>query len=301
MAAQVILGVNNGFAAKNWPEPRQWARLINKELGLQTVQFSFDLLEPTLPEPGRSALCAEILQAAQEYGLTIHSTFTGLIIYAQNQLAHPHPLVRNQAFEWFEAALEVTQKLGGEATGGHIGAMSVADYNDPQRRRFIRQSLVEAVQRLASLAARLGQGYFLWEAMPIPREIPHTPEEAIELMQEVNQDAAVPVYLCFDLGHCNSFDFDRPGDPHQWLERLLPWVRVVHLQQTDGMADHHWPFTDEYNRVGIIQPQRVVEIVKSSPFPEVPMFFELGHAFDVHERQIIEDHQRSVEHWSKFL
>ncbi len=54
--AEVVLGVNNGFALKNWPEPNAWARIISEILGLKEIQFSFDLLDPTLPEPGRSAL-----------------------------------------------------------------------------------------------------------------------------------------------------------------------------------------------------------------------------------------------------
>jgi sugar phosphate isomerase/epimerase len=122
------------------------------------------------------------------------------------------------------------------------------------------------VRELTWLAAKFGQKYFLWEAMPSPREIPHTPEEAVDLMQEVNECAAIPVHICFDLGHCNSFDFDKPGDPYAWLEELLPYVPVVHLQQTDGISDHHWPFTPEYNKLGIINPDRIIDIVKSSPF-----------------------------------
>ncbi len=159
MTANILLGMNNGFAAKNFPEPSAWARIISKDLGLRVVQHSFDLLEPLTPEPGRSQLCEEVLRAAKENGLTLHSTFTGLIIYAQNHLAHPSPIVRNQAFLWFQAALEVSQKLGVEACGGHIGAMSAADYAHAERRTFIRNNLVESVRNLASLAASLGQKY----------------------------------------------------------------------------------------------------------------------------------------------
>jgi len=301
MTAKVILGINNGFAAKNWPEPGEWARIIAEELGLKEVQFSFDLLEPTLPEPARSEICEEVIRAVEAYDLEMRSSFTGLIIYAQNHLAHPNPAMRSQALQWFQAAIEVSDKLGVEACGGHIGAMSALDYADPKRRQFIREALVESVLNLTTLAAGLGQKYFLWEPMPTPREYPHTPKEAIELMDELNTRSAIPVYICFDVGHCNSFDFSKPGDPHEWLEKLLPWVRIVHLQQTDGKADHHWPFTPEFNKVGVINPKRVVEIVKNSPFVDVPLLFELGHAFDASDEQIIDDHKLSVELWTKYL
>ena len=41
-------------------------------------------------------------------------------------------------------------------------------------------------------------------------------------------------------------------DPYAWLERLGRRAPVVQLQQADGQADHHWPFTPETNATGII-------------------------------------------------
>ncbi|HSR10651.1 MAG TPA: TIM barrel protein [Thermodesulfobacteriota bacterium] len=299
--AKIRLGVNNGFALKNWPEPEEWAKIIAGEFGLKEVQFSFDLLDPTLPEPGRGALCREIRAAAAKYELSLRTTFTGLIVYAQNHLGHPRGAVRSYARKWFEGALEVTSALGAEACGGHIGAVSAADYNDMERRAFLRKTLVDSVRELTWVAAGLGQKYFLWELMPTPREFPHTPEEALDLMREANEGAAVPVRICFDLGHCSSFDLPEPGDPHAWLEKILPWTPVVHLQQTDGKGDHHWPFTPEHAESGIVEPRRVVEIVKASPLERVDLIFELGHALDAPDHRIIDDHKRSVEAWAKWM
>jgi hypothetical protein len=31
----------------------------------------------------------------------------------------------------------------------------------------------------------------------------------------------------------------------------------VQLQQSDGLADHHWPFTPERNATGLVDPARV--------------------------------------------
>jgi sugar phosphate isomerase/epimerase len=301
MTTKLTLGTNNAFAIKTWPEPEMWAKIIAKDLGLKEVQFSFDLLDPLVSEPERNISCAQVKKAVNDYELSMRTSFTGMIMYAQNLLSHPDPNLRAYGFHWYQSAIELTTQLGLEATGGHIGAMSAKSYDDPKKRAFIRSTVIEMVQELTWLASSLGQKYFLWEAMPTPREFPHTPEEAIELMQEVNEGSALPIYICFDLGHCNSFDFDEPGDPHQWLEQLLPWVPMIHLQQTDGKADHHWPFTPEYNKLGIISPERVVEIVKSSPFSEVLMLFELGHAFDAPDQQVIDDHKHSIDTWTRCL
>lgn len=299
--AKIELGVNNGFALKNWPEPMVWAKIIAEDLRLTQVQFSFDLLDPTLPEPARTALCTEILQAVKRYDLSLRTTFTGLIAYSQNLLTHPNPWFFDQAWQWFEAAIEVTRKLGAEGTGGYLGAMSVVDFANAKRRDFLRKRLIDSIRRLTRLIEALGLKYFLWEFMPTPRELPHTPEEAIDLLKEVNEGASVPVFLCFDLGHCCSSDLRNPGDPHEWLEKLLPWTPMVHLQQTDGKGDHHWPFSPEYAKSSIIDLRRVVEIVKGSPFERVDLILELGHPFEAPDRQIIEDHQWSVEAWLKWI
>lgn len=299
--AEVVLGTSNAFAARNWPEPEAWARIIAEDLGLREVQFSFDLLDPTLPEPGRSAVCADILDAVRTYTLSLSTTFTGLIIYAQNHLAHPHPSQRAHAWEWYASALAVSSKLSASACGGHIGAMSVQDYSRPERRAFLQSNTVELVRKLTRVAATFQQEYFLWELMPGPRELPHTPQEAIAVLDEVNNGAAIPVRLCFDLGHCLASDSSQGADPYTWLERLLPWSPVVHLQQTDGKADRHWPFSPDYNAVGIIEPRRVIEIVRDSPLDRVLLLFEFGHALDAPEQRILDEHKWSVDVWTKWL
>ena len=55
-------GINLGFAIKRWPQPQQWARVVRDELDLDTVQFSFDLLDPWWPE--HESLAAKAREAA---------------------------------------------------------------------------------------------------------------------------------------------------------------------------------------------------------------------------------------------
>jgi D-erythrulose 1-phosphate 3-epimerase len=44
------LGINLSFAVKRWPEPEAWSAFVRDELGLDLVQFSFDLLDPWWPD-----------------------------------------------------------------------------------------------------------------------------------------------------------------------------------------------------------------------------------------------------------
>jgi len=121
--AKVIFGINNGFALKRWPEPEAWAEIIGRDLGLRDVQLSFDLLDPAWPQPCLERLSERVRTAADRHGLDIPSTFTGLVAYAQNLLAHPEAEVREHARRWFESALDVTAALGARSTGGHMGAL----------------------------------------------------------------------------------------------------------------------------------------------------------------------------------
>jgi len=299
--AQIVLGVNNAFAKRRWPEPSAWARVIAEEIGLREVQFSFDLLDPMMPEPGRSAQCHDVLRAASEFGLSIRTTLTGGIAYSKNLLAHPNPMARAHELRWYTQALETTGRMSAEASGGHIGVMSAADFADPTRREFVQQNLIESVRALTHVARACGQTYFLVELMPTPRGFPHTPQDAVRFLEAANDRAAVPVRLCFDVSHCFSTHGDAPADPHAWLEQLLPWSPVIHLEQTDGKANRHWPFTPDHNASGIVRPQRIVDIVKASPLARVVLLFEFVHPFDAPDLQVIEDHKRSVEVWAKWL
>jgi hypothetical protein len=295
--ADVVLGVNNGFALKRWPEPEAWAEIVHQELGLREVQLSFDLLDPAWPAPCVRQLCQRVVAAAATHDLHIPSTFTGLVAYAQNLLAHPEPDVRDQAAGWFASALQVTAMVRADSTGGHWGAFSVRDHADRDRRPALHRELIGRVQGLAVQAKELGLASLLWEPMPVPREMPHTIDEAVAMLAEVNDGTGVPIRLCLDLGHCCAEDVAPSGDPHAWLEQLLPWTDVVHLQQTDGRGDHHWPFTRAFAGSGIVDPVRVLEIARRSSRPTVHLFLEICHPHETPDRRVLDDLKESVDTW----
>jgi hypothetical protein len=175
--------------------------------------------------------------------------------------------------------------------------MSVWDYGDPGRRARMRHELIGSVRGLAAEAKAAGIECLLWELMPVARELPHTVEEAEALLPEVNDGAGTPVRLCLDLGHCCAADAPSTCDPHDWLERLLPWTAAVHLQQTDGRGDHHWPFTREFDGVGIVDPARVVAIARRSPLERLALFLEVCHPHETPDQRVLDDLKESVDTW----
>jgi hypothetical protein len=64
----------------------------------------------------------------------------------------------------------------------------------------------------------------------------------------------------------------------------------------------HWPFTDEYNRKGTIQAEKVVQAIEDSGVEEILCAFEINHkAFYPIEDQVIDDIRKSVAYWRKYI
>ena len=59
------LGINLSFAIKRWVEPPVWARFVRESLGLELVQFTYDLIDPWWPEASRRPMAAEVRKAAK--------------------------------------------------------------------------------------------------------------------------------------------------------------------------------------------------------------------------------------------
>jgi len=178
------LGFNNCFAVKRWPLPVDWAEVCAKELEVDLVQFSFDILDPTMSEPALAEMISQTVDALHETGLTIHSTFTGLAAYSRNLLTHPNPGMRADAIRWYAGAMEMTRKMGAKITGGHLAALSRRDYADVERRKNMMTILVENLWHLSSLAAHESLNILLWEPMPLLREPPCTIEDSVSSLSE---------------------------------------------------------------------------------------------------------------------
>lgn len=296
---QIIFGSNTAYAVKRWPEPAQWAA-VARDAGLSNVQFSFDLLDPLMAErdPGT---WDEIRFAADQHGLTITSAFTGLIAYSQNLLGHPDDGQRERAEEWYRLALAAAARIGAEGAGGHVGTISVAQAATPADRAKAISRIIDAMLRLAEVGRREGLRFLLWELMPVAREYPARIEEVEEMLERV-RDAAIPIRLCLDLGHtCLAGASAEDRNPYNWLGRVGSAAHTIHLQQTDGEGDRHWPFTAEFNARGIIDAGRVMEIVRTLPQERVELMLEFIHAFEAPDTQVTEDLRASVAYWRPWL
>ncbi|SVD73891.1 uncharacterized protein METZ01_LOCUS426745, partial [marine metagenome] len=82
------LGINTGFAVNRFSEPEEWTKICSQELGIKYIQFTADMLNPSLPDNIITSNIDRITNSCEKYGLVIQSTFTGTFTRV-NHLAHP--------------------------------------------------------------------------------------------------------------------------------------------------------------------------------------------------------------------
>ncbi len=138
-----------------------------------------------------------------------------------------------------------------EATSG---AFSVADWHDADRRRELWAGLqvrsARAGRPCREAAASKRSCSRTWPRAASRRRWPRC--ESLLAPADATHAA---VALCLDIGHqCVVGTGGDDRDPYAWLRRLGAHAPVVHLQQSDADADHHWPFTAERQRAGAGSP-----------------------------------------------
>ena len=294
------LGINNCFAAKRWPRPGDWAHVVADELGLDLVELSLDLIEDISTPAERQHAADQILEALSRYRLTADTTFTGLAAYSRNLLMHPDAERRRAAMDWYKAVIDLTARLGARGTGGHVGAMSVPDWSDPDRRAERWSGLQRGLAELTGRAREAGLDYLLVENLASRRE-PST-IAGIQTLLTDGDSEHVPVRLCLDVGHqCVPGTSGPDRDPYAWLQQFGSSLAEVQLQQSDGLADTHWPFTAERNKAGRIDPGRVLDTLADSGAGDVLLVLEVIPANEQDDAEVIADLRSSAEQWVSAL
>ena len=302
--SKIILGINNCFAIGRYPETSEWLNIVKNELGLSNVQFSFDLLDPIIIDNDIFINnCKNIKEEADSLNVTIDTAITGEVPHKFNSLLDPDPAKRNCYLKWYEKMILGSAILGAKASGVYLGTLSKKDNEDIERRNYLVSVLMEEIEYLTSIAKKLGQDYFLWEPMSVPREIPCTIKETDEMIKRVNKKSHVPVKLCLDVGHGYIHSGDkRDSNIYDWLNEFVDISPVIHMQQTDGKGSRHWPFTEEYNKLGVIVPEKIFEIIEKSNVDETMIVFEFFYsAHAIPEESALDNLKISVDYWRKAI
>ena len=77
---------------------------------------------------------------------------------------------------------------------------------------------------------------------------------------------------------------------------------MIDCQQTNLEASHHWPFTEEYNKQGIIKGDEVVLAINDSGAEQVLLAFELRcSAYYPQEDRFLDNLKDSINYWRKWV
>ena len=294
---RLTLGINNCFAVKRWPRPDEWAQVVGDELGLDVVQHCLDLTDLDGDVVAQAHAVRSTCAAA---GLQLHSVFTGLVAYSANLMLAADGEERRRGSDLWSRAIVFAARAGAVSAGGHVGSLSRPDADDPARRALLWSELQVRLAELSGFASRQGLAALLIENMACDREPSRMAEIESLLAQPDGEHAAIS--LCLDVGHqCVPGAVGDEADPYAWLRRLGSRTTVVHLQQSDPGGDHHWPFTEEYNAVGRIRADAVLDALAQSGAEEVALMLEVVPPFEADDARVLRELRESVLYWQAAL
>jgi sugar phosphate isomerase/epimerase len=255
-----------------------------EDLGLEHVQFTFDLLDPWWPPPERDRLIKRTVAAAAANDLTLHSAFVGLAHYVPSGLLDPDPGARSVALQWWRRAIAVTAALDARGLGGPLGTISVADFAVPATREQRYQDLLTAVDVIARETAEAGIGEFLIEPTPIAREFPSSIEQCHRLLNDLNARETTNVGLVLDTGHAVYQPLYGPqAQVQDWVDALGDHIRAVHLDNSDGQGDPHWGWP---HPLGDFDVAAFAATLTRAGLSDVPVMLEVYPRFEDDDTQV---------------
>ena len=296
------LGINTGFTLNRYSAPQEWIPLVADTFGLKLVQFTADLLNPSLPDPIIKQQIKVINKLAKELAIEIKHTFTSAFTRV-NHLAHPDENIRKYWQEWFFRFVDISAELGAESMGSHFGIFTVEDLNDPVKKAERFSQVIDGWHKIASRAKKLGLKYLAWEPMSVPREMGETIAETKRIHKAVNEDIDLPMKLCLDLDHGDISSKDpRDTDPYAWICEFGKDAPMIHLKQSLIDKSGHWPFTPEKNKLGKITPEKLLSSLEKAGVNDVDLLLELSfREREPFESNMLHDIKASIEYWRPYV
>jgi sugar phosphate isomerase/epimerase len=292
------------------PDPRnqvlirdQWLKVMTgnaSRLGAGLGFFCHAFDHQTLQDPLRFQRAEEML-VGHLAELAGYARSCGLKTIGVEQMYSPHqiPWTINGA-RWLLRAVH--------AQGGAPFYLTIDTGHQVGQRKFLRptRSRLSESMRYFRTNRRIERGIWLG------------PDSAYKILSE---GAAAPamqedVFLDRVEQEINRYPYlfasFEDGDPYAWLAQLACYSPIIHLQQTDGMASSHNPFTQDHHRTGVIQAGKVLNAIAaayaSRQEPGMPprcedlyLTLEIFAGTAALPADILHDLKESVSYWRKYV
>jgi sugar phosphate isomerase/epimerase len=293
------LGINVCFAVKRLPEPEAWAEFVRADLGLDTVQFTFDLLDPWWPEAQRRALIRRVRIATDACGVAIGSASVGAAHYVPAGLLDPDPSARAIARRWWRRACDVAGELGATTVAGPLGTLSVRDAADPAARAERYRELLDSIAAITGYAVTAGVREFLIEPTPLTRGIPSTITECRRLLAGLRGRCPIPVGFTLDIGHA-VFE-PLPGSlavAESWIDSLGTSIRMLHVSNRDRLGNQHWGWPQAQWHADL---DPVVAGIRAAGLDDIPAILEVHPRCDGDDVTVMRELTASVAYCRRLL
>jgi len=294
------LGINTGFAVNRFCEPKELFNFIKSDLGLHNVQLSADLISPFFEKKLLKQQIKKYKTEINKNSIHISSLFTGAFTRL-NHLAHSDKDIQKFWINWFKTLVNISSELECETIGSHFGIFSYKDNNHPKLRKLRRQQNIENWHKIGEYEKKKGIKSIMWEPMSISREQGETIQECKKLQKDVNKSAPLPFKICMDVDHGELTSKNKNDtDPYHWLSVFAKDIQAVHLKQSLKDKGGHWPFTEKYNKIGKILPNKVIKALKENGCDETDLILELSfRERNPADNNALNDIKNSVNFWKK--
>ena len=296
------LGINTGFAVNRYSEPEVWTEIIGNNLGLKKVQFTADMLNPSLPDNIIVDQVKRIKEGCEKYNIKITSTFTGAFTRV-NHLAHPDPKLRAFWINWFKTFVDLSLALGAKSMGSHFGIFTERDNLNKSLRSERKRTEYKRLARNRRICKKTRSFLFELGPMSISTEQGETIQETKKLHKDVNQQSPIPFKICLDVDH-GDVTSKNPEDtnPYAWLKEFAKEAPIIHLKQSSKNKGGHWPFIREHNLEGNIRPRKVLDTLKSNGVNDSELILELSfREREPTDGNVLSNLRESVNYWRKLI
>jgi sugar phosphate isomerase/epimerase len=164
----------------------------------------------------------------------------------------------------------------------------------------VMKTLLGDILELSRISGDKNLKFLLWEQMYAPSEMPYRIKQAKGFFNYLNRKSDIPIKLVIDIGHMCCSEFKHSQDdlnPYKWITELAEHIGIIHIQQTTPLKSHHWPFTEKYNKKGMIDPKKILETLAASGLEEVDLIFEIFFPINVADNSVLEDMKDTVQLW----
>ena len=296
------LSVNTGFLVNRYTDPSQWVKLISDHIGARNVQFTADLINPSLPKELITKKVTETKLYLEEYQVNATSSFTGAFTRLNN-LTHPDKDFRKYYIDWFKRFVDISSELGCQSIGSHFAILTQEDLENVSRKQYLTDYAIKSWQEIAIYAKNRGIKEIFWEPMSISREFGETIDNAIALNKQLNSNSSIPFSMCLDVDH-GDLESANPDDtdPYEWIKQCDDGFKMIHLKQSYSDKGGHWPFIKEHNEKGNILPMKILDALRLTPPRDIQLVLELSFKERQPADRLSADHvKESVNYWLNSL